>query len=136
MSLSLAALSVAFSTYRSNSAAKRAAELFAQDLSVARGHSVRSREIVSVRFDEAERSYVLVTAGGDSIVRRSYADSADFQLDQIDLQVEGDSLTFDMRGRIDFGGVRSSLGRAVFVSGDNRYSVRFNTLGATRVAAQ
>jgi prepilin-type N-terminal cleavage/methylation domain-containing protein len=136
MSVTLAALSVAFSAYRSNTTARRAAEVFAQDLSVGRSRSVRSREVVSVRFDEVGMGYVLVSASGDSIITRSFTPTSGLRLDAIDLQSTGDSLFFDSRGRIDWSGVGSALGTALFVSGTNQYTVRFNTLGASRVAAQ
>jgi len=136
MSLTLTALSVAFANYRTNTSAKRSAEVFAQDLSVGRGYAVRSREVVSVRFDEVGMGYVLVSASGDSLIVRTFTATSDLRLDAIDLQSTGDSLFFDSQGRIDFSGVGSSLGAALFVSGTMQYAVRFNTLGASRVSAQ
>jgi len=134
MSLTLTALAVGFNTYNRASSAKRAAEVFANDLSVGRSYAVRTRDTVKVVFSESTPSYRIESLAGDTLVERMFTASSDFKLDTLDLQATGDSIYFDRRGRIFFGGISGSIGVARFILGDAGYQVRFNVLGTSRVA--
>jgi prepilin-type N-terminal cleavage/methylation domain-containing protein len=133
MSLALAGVSVAFSSYNQASSARRAAEVFAHDLSVSRSYSVRTRDTVKVVFSESTPGYTIASLQGDTLVARTFTATSDFKLDTLDLQATGDSIYFDVRGRVYFGGITGSIGIARFIAGDKGYQVRFNLLGTARV---
>lgn len=134
MSIALGGLAMGFSSYNASTSARRAAQVFAQDLTVGRSYAVRTREIVKVIFSESTPSYRVESVSGDTLVVRSFTGASEFKLDTLDLQVSGDSIYFDARGRIDFSGISGSIGVARFISGDGRYQVRFNMLGTSRVS--
>lgn len=131
--LSLAVASASFSAYQQRTTARRAAQIFAQDLSLARSTAVRSRGDVIVAFDEADLGYSIRTAEGDTLVSRSFEGGQDLVLSALDLRFPGDSLVFDSRGVGDLSGITGSLGRAVFEAGNTSYEVSFNSMGASRV---
>lgn len=134
MTLTLAGMSVSFSNYNAATSARRAAEVFSQDLSVSRSYAVRTRDTVKVVFSESIPGYTIASVGGDTLIVRIFTASSDFKLDTLDLQVTGDSIFFDTRGRIYFGGISGSIGVARFIAGRGRYQVRFNLLGTSRVS--
>ena len=134
MSLALAGVAVSFSSYNQSTTAKRAAQVFAQDLSVGRSYAVRSRDTVKVVFSESIPSYRIESLSGDTLIERSFTGTSEFKLDTLDLQVYGDSIYFDTRGRINFAGIYGSTGVARFIAGAGRYQVRFNLLGTSRVS--
>ena len=131
--IAMALGSSVFSGYRSRTAAQRAAQVFAMDLSLARTSAVRGREVVIVDFDEAGGSYVIRLESGDTILRREFGRNDDFPLDSLNLQLTGDSLAFDSRGVGDLSGSASPLGTASFAAGANIYDVSFNVMGASKV---
>lgn len=124
-----------FSGYFQRSAARQAAQVFAQDLAAARGYSVRAREPVVLRFYEGTLWYEIVTqTTATEVVRRRFSGtSADIDLSSVSLDMAGDTLVFDARGKIDMSGVGGPLGTAVFSAGAISYRVQFNGLGASRV---
>jgi len=136
LSVGLALLAFAgwsFSGYVHRTAAQRAAQVFALDLAVAREAAIRGREPVVIRFFESGRWYRIAMGGTDTeIVRRRFTGS-DLRVAEIDLVTAGDSLVFSSRGVAELGGGLGSLGEARFSSGDRRYSVFFNGMGASRV---
>ena len=103
------------------------------DLSLARTSAVRGREVVIVDFDEAGRSYGIRLESGDTILRREFGRDDDIPLDSLNLQLLGDSVTFDARGVGDLSGSGSPLGTASFAAGVNIYDVSFNVMGASKV---
>lgn len=122
--------------YLGRTAARRAAQVFAQDLTRARNFAVRTRTPVVLRFDEAGLEYELVTLdGATDIVRRRFSSSDGVDLSAIELDLDGDSLVFDRRGFADLSGASGTLGMATFRSGQWAYGVSFNGLGASRVDA-
>ncbi len=132
ISLSLA-VSV-FSGYQSRTAAQRAAQVFAMDLSFARTSAVRGREVVVVDFDEAGKSYLIRRQeSGDTLVKREFGQDDEIPLDFLNLQMSGDTVAFDARGVADLSGSGSSLGKASFAAGVTVYDVSFNVMGASRV---
>jgi Tfp pilus assembly protein FimT len=120
-----------FSSYRSRSAARGAAQLFSRDLSLARSSARRGREAVVIRFFEDARWYSVQTASGRELVRRRFAGDGDFTLSAIDLELTGDSLSFDAAGAAD---LESTTGSAAFRAGSTTWAVTFNALGAARLA--
>ena len=128
--------SIVFIGYQSRTAAQRAAQVFAMDLSYARTSAVRGRETVIVDFDVGAVSYVIKRGAGDTLLWRRFGDDDEIRLDWVDLNLTGDSLVFDTRGVGDLSGAGSSLGRASFAAGETIYDVSFNVMGASKVEAR
>ncbi len=122
--------------YLARTSARRAAQVFAQDLAHARMLAVRGRASVVVRFHESTLRYELGPVGSaDPWVSRSFGGAQGIDLSLVALDLAGDSLVFDRRGVADLSGAGGSLGRARFQAGPTTYTVRFNGLGAARVEA-
>ena len=132
-SITLTMALIVSSGYQSRTAAQRAAQVFAMDLSLARTSAVRGREVVIVDFNEAGGSYVIRLESGDTILRREFGRDDDIPLDSLNLQLTGDSVAFDGRGVGDLSGSASPLGTASFAAGANVYDVSFNVMGASKV---
>ena len=128
---------LAFSGYFQRSSARKAAQVFARDLTVARSAAVRSRAPVVLRFDEVNRWYEIESLGsGTEVVMRRFGVNADLELSAIDLQFNGDTVLFSARGVADLSNrvdIAVSLGSARFESGGIIYTVFFNSLGASKV---
>jgi prepilin-type N-terminal cleavage/methylation domain-containing protein len=128
--------SVALGRYFARTSARRAAQLFSQDLTQARMFAVRAREPVVVRFFEAGLRYEVVTRDtGTEVVVRRFSSSDGVDLSGISLDLDGDSVVFDRRGFADLTGAASTLGVATFTAGPSSYTVSFNGLGASRIDA-
>lgn len=124
----------ALGDFARRNAARRAAEVFAQDLTAARSYAVRSREPVVIRFFESGLWYHVQTQStGTEIARRRFGGSADIDLSGVDLDMTGDSVVFSARGVADLSGASGPLGEASFSSGPNTYTVSFNGMGASKI---
>jgi Tfp pilus assembly protein FimT len=125
---------ISMSGYFQRSAAKRAAQVFARDLTLARATAVRTQQSVVIRFHEVDRWYqVEALESSTEIVRRRFGENADIDLSGIDLQFTGDSVTFNPRGVADLTGAGGSLGVARFSFGAIGFEVSFNSMGASKV---
>lgn len=123
-----------FSGYFHRTSARRAAQLFAQDLVAARGFAIRSQEPVVIRFYEPTLWYeVEVQSTSTEIARRRFGANADIDLSGVTLDMAGDSLVFDRRGLADMSGAGGALGTATFSSGAVTYTVSFNGMGASKI---
>ncbi len=124
-----------FSGYFQRSSARKAAQIFAQDLVAARSFAVRSQESVVIRFYETNLWYEVESQGTSSeIARRRFAgSSSDIDLSAVTLDTTGDSLVFSSRGLADMSGAGGALGTATFSSGAIRYTVSFNGMGASKI---
>lgn len=123
-----------FSGYFERVAAERAAQVFAQDLTLARNWAVRSREPVVIRFYESSLWYeVEAQSTSTEVARRRFGVNADIDLSGLSLDVAGDSLVFDSRGVADLSGAGGPLGTATFSSGAVTYTVSFNSMGASKI---
>ena len=132
--LTLAFASLTFSGYYQRTSARRAAQVFAQDLTLARTTAVRIREPIVIHFYDDARRYVVETQSGSvELVTRRFGVSADIALSEIDLRLTGDSLVFSSRGIADLSGAAGALGTATFSSGNTEYTVSFNSMGASKV---
>ena len=132
--LTLGFASLSFSGYYQRIAARRAALVFAQDLTLARATAVRIRESVVIRFYESSRWYVVETQSGSvELSSRRFGDNADINLSAINLNLTGDSMVFNSRGIADISGASGALGTASFSSGATMYTVSFNSMGASKV---
>ncbi|MDA0328200.1 MAG: GspH/FimT family pseudopilin [Gemmatimonadetes bacterium] len=130
--LTLAGLS--FSRYFQRNSARRAAQVFAQDLTAARSFAVRSQEAVVIRFFETSLWYEVESqTTATEIARRRFGTDADIDLSGVDLNVAGDSLVFSPRGIADMSGAGGSVGTASFSSGAVTYTVSFNGMGASKI---
>jgi len=125
---------LAFTGYFQRSAARRAAQLFAQDLTVARAYAVRSQQRVVIRFYESSRWYQLeAPASATEVARRRFGVDADIGLSALTLDTAGDSIVFDGRGLAEFSGGSGGVGTATFSSGSATYTVSFNGMGASKI---
>lgn len=134
ITLSFAGLT--FSGYFQRSSARRAAQVFAQDLTLARSSAIRAREAVVIRFFEATRWYQIVALGSETeLVRRRFGVNGDIGLSSIDLVFRSDTVVFSPRGIADLANIQGvgSLGEARFALGATEYSVFFNSMGASKV---
>jgi prepilin-type N-terminal cleavage/methylation domain-containing protein len=122
-----------FYNYLDRSTAKRAAEVFRQDLTVARNAASRSRQPVELVFDEENLGYVIRVEAGDTIVNRVFDRDAEIILDFLDLDLTGDMVAFNDRGVADLSGAKDPLGVAFFRAGDDTYTVSFNSMGSSRL---
>ena len=125
---------VAFSSYFQRVSAERAAQVFAQDLTLARDWAVRSREPVVIRFYEAGLWYeVEAQSSATEVARRRFGVNADIDLTGVTLDMSGDSVVFNTRGIADLSGAGGPLGTATFSSGPVTYTVSFNSMGASKI---
>lgn len=125
---------LAFSDYFQRDSARRAAQVFAQDLTAARSQAVRAQEKVVVRFSEVGLWYEVMTAQtATEIARRRFGTNADIDLSGVTLDTVGDSIVFDTRGMLDVSGWGGSLATATFSSGAITYRVSFNGMGASKI---
>lgn len=126
---------LAFSGYFQRNSARRAAQVFAQDLVSARSFAVRSQEPVVIRFYESSLWYEVEsqTTTTEIARRRFTGTSADIALSAVTLDMTGDSLVFNARGIVDMSGAGGSLGTATFSSGAVTYTVSFNGMGASKI---
>ena len=85
--LLMALMGLSFGRYMERSSAKRAAEIFGQDLTVARNTASRSRQRVVLDFDEGTLGYVIRVEAGDTLVTRFFDDSSDLRLSSLDLEL-------------------------------------------------
>lgn len=134
--LTLGFAGMSFSGYFQSSSAKRAAQVFSRDLAMARSAAVRSKEPVVIRFYESSRWYQVVARdSGTELVRRRFGVNADVDLSAIDLKFRGDTVALDARGVVNLSNIlgAGTLGEASFQAGTSRYTVSFNSLGASKV---
>ncbi|MEQ1857856.1 MAG: type II secretion system protein [Longimicrobiales bacterium] len=125
---------VSFGGYFQRVAAERAAQVFAQDLTMARSRATRSRRPVVIRFYESSLRYEVEDQGaGTDIAIRRFGTNADIDLSGVTLDFVGDSVVFDSRGMADLTGAAGPLGTATFSSGAARYTVSFNSMGASKL---
>ena len=134
MGITLGAVAMTFNLYLDRSSAKRAAEIFGQDLTVARNAAARSRQTVVMDFDEGSLSYVVRVEEGDTLLYRFFDADSDITLSSLDLQITGDTVAFNSRGVADLSGAVGTLGKAVFTAGNTTYAVSFNSMGSSRVS--
>ena len=125
---------ISFGGYFQRIAAERAAQVFAQDLTLARTMAFRSRQPVVIRFYESGLWYeVEVQQSADEVARRRFGTNAEIDLSAVTLEMTGDSVVFDSRGFADLSGALGALGTATFSSGAVTYTVSFNSMGASKI---
>jgi prepilin-type N-terminal cleavage/methylation domain-containing protein len=125
---------LSFGGYFQRVAAQRAAEVFARDLAMARSTATRARQPVVIRFYESGLRYEVVEqSSGTVVATRRFGANADIDLSAITLDFVGDELIFDARGSADLSGASGPLGTATFSSGASRYTVSFNSMGASKI---
>jgi prepilin-type N-terminal cleavage/methylation domain-containing protein len=134
MAIGLTFAGLAFTSYFERVSAERAAQVFSQDLTLARDWAVRSREPVVIRFYESSLWYeVQAQSSATEVARRRFGVNADIDLSGVTLQMTGDSVVFDPRGFADLSGAGGPLGIATFSSGAVSYTVSFNSMGASKI---
>lgn len=133
MAVMLGVAAQAFNGYQARTVSKRAAEVFAQDIRMARNAALRARREAVLDFDESGRSYVIRMESGDTVLYRSFGEEAEIPLTSLDLEMAGDTVAFDGSGQADLTGATGPLGRAVFTAGTRSYAVSFNSMGVARI---
>ena len=131
--VSLVVASQIYARFLDRSTARRSAQLFVRDLSLARANSIQTRGDVVIRFSEGDLSYVVENAQGRELARREFDPSEALTLDGIDLATPGDSIVFDGRGILDMSALGGSLATASFAARGVTYTVFFNATGASRI---
>ncbi len=124
---------LSFGGYFQRVAAQRAAQVFARDLTTARSFATRSRVPVVIRFYESALRYEVERQGSTDITVRRFGTNADIDLTGITLDFTGDSVVFNSRGFADLSGTAGPLGTATFSSGAVRFTVSFNSMGASKI---
>ena len=125
---------LAFSDYFQRDSARRAAQVFAQDLTAARSYAIRVNEPVVIRFYEGSLWYEVVSpVDSTEIARRRFGTNGDIELSGLTLDLNGDTLVFDSRGMVDVTPWGASIATATFSAGAITYSVSFNGMGASRI---
>ena len=125
---------LAFSGYFQRVAAQRAAQVFARDLTMARGWATRGRRSVVIRFYESSLRYEVVEQStGTQVAVRRFGTNADIDLSAVTFGFAGDTVVFDARGTADLSGASGPLGTATFSSGAVTYTVSFNSMGASKI---
>ncbi len=133
-SLALGIAVLYFGSYYQTTSARRAAQIFAQDLTLARAAALRAREPVVIRFDQTNLWYsISIQDAGTELARRRFKTNPDIPLSAISLDTAGDSLVFNSRGEADLTGTTNPVGTATFTSGTVTYTVNFNSMGASKV---
>ena len=119
-----------FSAFNTRSSARKAAQVFARDLTLARSSARRERVPVVIKFFEGTKRYTVTTGSGRQMASRRFGVGQDVNLSAVDLQLPGDSLAFSGRGIATLSG---ALGYAKFTAGVATYTVTFNSMGASKV---
>ena len=118
---------LAFSGYFQRDSARRAAQVFAQDLTAARNYALRINGPVVIRFYEGSLWYEVVSPEDSTeIARRRFGANGDIELSGLTLDLSGDTLLFDSRGMVDVSPWGSSIATATFSAGEITYRVSFN----------
>lgn len=130
--LSLGGLSLRRWTDRN--AVRNAAELFVQDLSLARGAALRGRESVLIRPDDPGVGYRIVAAGERELAHRDYTGGDGVRLEGVRFIQPPDGITFGPRGTAELPG-EGALGEVRFQLAGHEWRVHFNAAGAARVVA-
>jgi prepilin-type N-terminal cleavage/methylation domain-containing protein len=121
-----------FANTRGRISARRAAQIFSQDLLLARTTALRSQEQVTLKATESSRSYTIRTAGGRVVATRRFTANDHVSVSSLDLATAGDSVVFSTRGVATLSG--GGVGMATFSAGAQSYQVRFNSTGSAKIA--
>lgn len=125
---------IALREYGARTSARRAADMFARDLVIARTTALRERAVVSIVFDEFGLAYKIHSSAGRVVATRGFGPGTEVPLGTIDLELTEDSVPFNARGISTLAGAAGSLGTAQFGAGSVTYSVSFSGLGAAEVS--
>jgi Tfp pilus assembly protein FimT len=131
--------SIAFQSYDrylDRTSARRSAETFARDLTLARSQAVRSRQAVTLLFNESAFVYYMRTSAGDTLITRFWDGQNESLLETMDLSLTGDSLRFSSRGMADISSAGASLATATFAAGNFTYDVSFNSMGTSSLTSR
>lgn len=123
----------AFQGYVQRTSARRGAEVFAQDLRVARNAALSTQMTEVMRVDADGLGYVVRNLVGDTLVRRRFDGGSDILLSALRLDLPGDSVTFDARGWADLARASESVGRVTVLAGTTSRTVSFNAAGVSRI---
>lgn len=120
----------ALRSYYQTTISRRAASVIAGDIAVTRSAAVKLGRNVSLVAREDSLSYVIRSDSGTVLYpRRSFDTESELPLTSLDVQLDGDSMTFNPRGILISGGTRR-IDVAVSSPG---MRVEFNVLGRTRI---
>ena len=135
IALTLIAVATAIGTsalraYYETTVSRRAASVIAGDIAVTRSAAVKLGRNVSLVAREDSLSYVIRSDSGTVLYpRRSFDTESELPLTSLDVQLDGDSMTFNPRGIMISGGTR----RIDVAVSSRGMRVEFNVLGRTRI---
>lgn len=133
IAIGLALATTVFDGYLGRAAARNAARIFRQDLSMARTFAARTRRPTVIRFDESGLTYRVESGNGTVLVSRNMGAGGEIRLTAMDLDQDGDTLAFDRAGGAVLSTSHGGLGRAVFMTPADTFEVYFNAMGASRL---
>ena len=120
----------ALRAYYETTVSRRAASVIAGDIAVTRSAAVKLGRNVSLVAREDSLSYVIRSDSGTVLYpRRSFDTQSELPLTSLDVQLDGDSMTFNPRGILISGGTR----RIDVAVSSRGMGVEFNVLGRTRI---
>lgn len=131
--IGLALATTVFDGFLGRASARNAAKVFRQDLTVARTFAARTRRPTVIRFDETELTYRVESSNGTVLAARDFGGGGEIGLAAMDLDQDGDTLTFDRTGGALLTVSHDGLGRAVFMTATDTFHVYFNAMGASRL---
>jgi prepilin-type N-terminal cleavage/methylation domain-containing protein len=130
IAVAMAISASAFRTYYERTLARRAASVIAADIAVTRSTAIKLGRNVSLVATEDSLSYVIRSDSGTVLYpRRSFDTESELPLTSLDVQLNGDSMTFNPRGIMVSGGAR----RIDVAVASRGMRVEFNVLGRTRI---
>ncbi len=77
---------------------RRAAQALGWSVTVARSTAIRAGARVSLVVNESERSLLVRDSTGTVYYKRIFGEESDFQVEKLDLDLDGDSIVFSRRG--------------------------------------
>ncbi len=101
MSITGLLLSIGFVSmrdYARKQRARQATQALAWSVQVARTYAIRAGSQMTLAVDEASRVVVVRDTAGTVSFRRSFGPKSDYVLEQLGLNIDGDSLVFSRRG--------------------------------------
>ena len=120
----------ALRAYYETTISRRAASVIAGDIAVTRSAAIKLRRNVSLVANEDSLSYVIRSDSGTVLYpRRSFDLGSELPLNSLDVQLDGDSMTFNPRGILISGGTR----RIDVARSSRGMRVEFNILGRARI---
>ncbi|HKJ03739.1 MAG TPA: type II secretion system protein [Longimicrobiales bacterium] len=116
-----------YTEYRNRIAADQAASAVGNFVALARSYAIQTRTATTLKVTPGTRR-VAIEIDGETIRELNLGPGGDFELDTLDMDMTGDSITFTARGICQQCGV-SGTGAVVVAGHGSAYVVTFNAVG-------